>query len=142
MEVQVLSWAPYWRHVMSLWKISTVDKKSVVDHWFFIKNGDDNKWAKVEEHWRWGYVIVESKKKPVFDNNADGFNIYDYDVYDQETDDGVGTWFEYSDDVTAEEQAEFQNAYWEGLEEVNNAGWMDEENDRMFFGEVTVEKYK
>lgn len=127
---------------MSLWKISTVDKKNVVDHWFFIKNGDDNKWARVEEHWRWGYVIVESKKKPVFDDNADGFNIYDYDVYDQETDDGVGTWFEYSDDVTAEEQAEFQNAYWEGLEEVNNAGWMDEENDRMFFGEVTVEKYK
>lgn len=127
---------------MSLWKISTVDKKNVVDHWFFIKNGDDNKWARVEEHWRWGYVIVESKKKPVFDDNADGFNIYDYDVYDQETDDGVGTWFEYSDDVTAEGQAEFQNAYWEGLEEVNNAGWMDEENDRMFFGEVTVEKYK
>lgn len=127
---------------MSLWKISTVDKKNVVDHWYFVKNGDDNKWARVEEHWRWGYVIVESKKKPVFDDNADGFNIYDYDVYDQETDDGVGTWFEYSDDVTAEEQAEFQNAYWEGLEEVNNAGWMDEENDRMFFGEVTVEKYK
>lgn len=127
---------------MSLWKISTVDKKNVVDHWYFVKNGDDNKWAKVEEHWRWGYVIVESKKKPVFDDNADGFNIYEYDVYDQETDDGVGTWFEYSDDVTAEEQAEFQNAYWEGLEEVNNAGWMDEENDRMFFGEVTVEKYK
>jgi len=127
---------------MSLWKISTVDKKNVVDHWYFIKNGDDNKWARVEEHWRWGYVIVDSKKKPVFDDNADGFNIYDYDVYDQETDDGVGTWFEYSDDITAEEQAEFQNAYWEGLEEVNNAGWMDEENDRMFFGEVTVEKYK
>ncbi len=127
---------------MSLWKISTVDKKNVVDHWYFIKNGDDNKWAKVEEHWRWGYVIVDSKKKPVFDDNADGFNIYEYDVYDQETDDGVGTWFEYSDDVTAEEQAEFQNAYWEGLEEVNNAGWMDEDNDRMFFGEVTVEKYK
>ena len=127
---------------MSLWKISTVDKKNVVDHWYFVKNGDDNKWAKVEEHWRWGYVIVESKKKPVFDDNADGFNIYEYDVYDQETDDGVGTWFEYSDAVTAEEQAEFQNAYWEGLEEVNNAGWMDEENDRMFFGEVTVEKYK
>jgi hypothetical protein len=127
---------------MSLWKISTVDKKNVVDHWFFIKNGDDNKWAKVEEHWRWGYVIVDSKKKPVFDDNADGFNIYDYDVYDQETDDGVGTWFEYSDSVTEEEQAEFENAYWEGLEEVNNAGWMDEENDRMFFGEVTVEKYK
>jgi hypothetical protein len=127
---------------MSLWKISTVDKKNVVDHWFFIKNGDDNKWAKVEEHWRWGYVIVDSKKKPIFDDNADGFNIYDYDVYDQETDDGVGTWFEYSDSVTEEEQAEFENAYWEGLEEVNNAGWMDEENDRMFFGEVTVEKYK
>ena len=127
---------------MSLWKISTVDKKNVVDHWYFVKNGDDNKWARVEEHWRWGYVIVDSKKKPVFDDNADGFNIYDYDVYDQETDDGVGTWFEYSDDVTAEEQAEFQNAYWQGLEEVNNAGWMDEENDRMFFGEVTVEKYK
>lgn len=127
---------------MSLWKISTVDKKNVVDHWYFVKNGDDNKWARVEEHWRWGYVIVDSKKKPAFDDNADGFNIYDYDVYDQETDDGVGTWFEYSDDVTAEEQAEFQNAYWEGLEEVNNAGWMDEENDRMFFGEVTVEKYK
>jgi len=127
---------------MSLWKISTVDKKNVVDHWYFIKNGDDNKWAKVEEHWRWGYVIVDSKKKPIFDDNADGFNIYDYDVYDQETDDGVGTWFEYSDSVTEEEQAEFENAYWEGLEEVNNAGWMDEENDRMFFGEVTVEKYK
>lgn len=127
---------------MSLWKISTVDKKNVVDHWYFIKNGDDDKWAKVEEHWRWGYVIVDSKKKPVFNDNADGFNIYDYDVYDQETDDGVGTWFEYSDSVTEEEQAEFENAYWEGLEEVNNAGWMDEENDRMFFGEVTVEKYK
>ena len=127
---------------MSLWKISTVDKKNVVDHWYFIKNGDHNKWAKVEEHWRWGYVIIDSKKKTIFDDNADGFNIYDYDVYDQETDDGVGTWFEYSDDVTAEEQAEFQNAYWEGLEEVNNAGWMDEENDRMFFGEVTIEKYK
>jgi len=127
---------------MSLWKISTVDKKNVVDHWYFIKNGDDNKWAKVEEHWRWGYVIVDSKKKPVINDNADGFNIYDYDVYDQETDDGVGTWFEYSDSVTEEEQAEFENAYWEGLEEVNNAGWMDEENDRMFFGEVTVEKYK
>ena len=127
---------------MSLWKISTVDKKNVVDHWFFIKDGDDNKWAKVEEHWRWGYVIVESKKKPAFDGNDDGFNIYEYDVYDQETDDGVGTWFEYSDSVTEEEQADFENAYWEGLEEVNNAGWMDEENDRMFFGEVTVEKYK
>ena len=62
---------------MSLWKISTVDKKNVVDHWYFIKNGDDSKWAKVEEHWRWGYVIVESKKKPKIDDNADGFNIYE-----------------------------------------------------------------
>lgn len=125
---------------MALWKLSTSVKKNVVDHWFFIKDGDDQKWAKVEEHWRWGYAIVESDEKPVFDDNTDGFNIYEYDVHDQETDDGVGTWFEYSDSVTEEEQAEFENAYYEGYDEVSDAGWLDEESDRMFYGEILVEE--
>lgn len=124
------------------WKISTIDKKSIVDTWLFIKDGDDQKWAKVEEHWRWGYVVVESMKKPKIGTNEDGFNIYDYDVWDQETDDGVGTWFTYSDSVTAEEQADFENAYWEGHDVLNNAGWMDEDNERIFIGPCNVEPYK
>lgn len=124
------------------WKISTIDKKSIVDTWHFIKDGDDDKWAKVEEHWRWGYVVVESMKKPKIGTNEDGFNIYDYDVWDQETDDGVGTWFTYSDSVSAEEQAEFENAYWEGFDILENAGWLDEENERVFIGPCNVEPYK
>lgn len=125
------------------WKISTTDKKSIVDHWFFVKNGDENKWAKVEELWRWGYVVVESMKKPKIDpTNADGFNIYDFDIYDQETDDGCGTWFEFSDSVTEEERANFENAYCEGLDEVENLGWLDEDSSRMFIGPVEIEKYK
>lgn len=124
------------------WKISTIDKKSIVDTWLFIKDNDDEKWAKVEEHWRWGYVVVESTKKPKIGTNEDGFNIYDYDVWDQETDDGVGTWFTYSDSVTAEEQAEFENAYWEGFDILENAGWLDEENERIFIGPCNVEPHK
>lgn len=124
------------------WKISTIDKKSIVDTWHFTKDENEDKWAKVEEHWRWGYVVVESMKKPKIGANEDGFNIYSYDVWDQETDDGVGTWFTYSDSVTEEEQAEFENAYWEGLEEVNHCGWMDDDNQRIFIGPCNVEPYK
>lgn len=124
------------------WKISTVDKKSVVDNWLFIKDGDEEKWAKIEEHWRWGHVIVESVKKPKIGKNADGFNIYSYDVWDQETDDGVGTWFTYSDNVTEEEREEFESLYYEGYDVLNDAGWMDEENDRMFYGPVNIEPYE
>jgi hypothetical protein len=125
------------------WKISTTDKKSIVDHWFFVKNGDETKWAKVEELWRWGYVVVESMQKPKIDSvNADGFNIYDFDVWDQETDDGCGTWFEFSDSVSEDERADFENAYYEGLEAVNNLGWLDDDNDRIFIGPVEIEKYK
>ena len=34
----------------------------------------------IEEHWRWGYVVVESMKKPKIGTNEDGFNIYDYEL--------------------------------------------------------------
>lgn len=125
---------------MAKWKITTVEKKSIADYWLFVKEGD--KWAKVEEWWRWGYAVVESKTKPKL-GRSNQINIYNFDeVLDQETDDGVATWFDYADSVTEEERADFENAYWEGLEEVNNLGWIEEDNERIFVGPIKVEKYE
>jgi len=127
---------------MALWKISTLNKKSVVDQWLFTKDGDSDKWVKVEEIWRWGYVIVDSDEPPVFGSNEDGFDVYDYDVYDQQSDDGVGTWFEYSESVTEDEREEFENLFYEGFEELMEAGWSDDESAKYFMGEVAVELYE
>ena len=127
---------------MAKWKLSTVEKKSITDVWVFTHMSGSDKWAKVQEHWRWGYAVVESKTKPKFAANQKGFDIYsEYDVSDTEVEDGVSTWFEYSDVVTDEERADFENAYHEGLEEVNNLGWLDEDNSRIFHGKIAVEKY-
>lgn len=120
------------------YKVSTIDKKSVIEKNFYVKDG---KSFYIEQGYRWGYFITED---PV---NADEINaegelmIYDYDVVDHSFDDGCWIDFVYDDEIEQEDRDAIENAWeeewYEGIEAL---GWREEDTEVWFNGELEVEE--
>lgn len=122
------------------WKISTKDKKSVVVTETFLKEVDGEVFrAEMETTYRWGHVIVADNCKDLDIENDGGLYLGQFDIEDQEQDDGVACWWTYSDNVTDEMKQEVEAAWdedwYEGLE---NADWELDDTEVWFYGPLEV----
>lgn len=128
------------------WKISTLEKKSIVETEYFLKDGDDNG-VSHETGWRWGYVIVETPddidlRNLIDTQNSNGLSVYDmeYAVVDHSFDDGCWEDWDY-DDLDSETIEAIEAAYEEDWNEgVENLGWRHDETIVMFNGPLEIIK--
>ena len=119
-------------------KVSTVEKKSVIEKNFFTKDG---KTFYIEQGYRWGYFVTEDEVDLESIDPEEGLMIYDYDVIDHSFDDGCWIEFHYDDELDQDERDAIETAWEEdwygGLE---NLGWMEDETEVWFLGELTKEE--
>ena len=124
------------------YKVSTLDKKSIVETYIFHKTIDGELYeARCEQTWRWGYSTISGVEKDSIDTeNPDSFVVTDYETEDGDLDDGVALWFYYSDNVTQEMREQFEAA-WEDswFEGVENLGWEQWDRELVFYGPLEVE---
>lgn len=113
---------------MSVYLIKPLEKKSVVYHVeMFRENADGSvSWFNIDETYRWGQGFIEGDMdinlpykdaKVAYTRNDAGWGA--------ELDDSCACEFEFSDDITEEEQEAIKEAYYEG-----GAAWLfDGEHD-------------
>lgn len=123
------------------WKITTKDKKSVVVKETFIKevNGETF-WAEMETTYRWGHAIVADNCKDLDLQNDGGLYLGQFDIEDQDQDDGVACWWSYSDNMTDELKEEIEAAWDENwYEGIENADWYHDDTELWFYGPLEAE---
>lgn len=119
------------------YKISTSEKKSVIEKNFYEKDG---KSFTVEQCYRWGYFTSDEKPDLENYNPEEGVMIYDYGVDDHSFDDGCYIDFIYDDDITEEEREAIENTWEEDwYEGINELGWHEVETEVWFYGPLEVE---
>ena len=128
------------------YKITPLEKKSIIQNTIY-KTGDSShmsegdKLATREDTYRWGYAVVEANKK---DLPKDGeIIVSDYELIENDYDEGVAVYWEYSDNVTEEEQEAIENAYDEdGDEGLSKLGWHYFDSEDKILGPFKIEKQK
>jgi hypothetical protein len=123
------------------YKISTLDKKSIVQEEIFTKtSGNESYEVRMEQTWRWGYVVVSEVEDTIDPDNPDGLMVTDYCIEDQDLSDGVSLWFTFSDNVPEEERKLFEEAWEEdGYAGIEDLGWTPWDMEMMFHGPLEVE---
>ena len=113
---------------MAVYLIKPLEKKSIVYHVEMYRNNNDGtiSWFNLDETYRWGQGFIEEdmdcnlpiEGDPVAYTKAEpGWGC--------EFDDSINIEFEFSDDITEEEQEQIREAYYDG-----GAGWLyDGEHD-------------
>jgi hypothetical protein len=126
---------------MATWVLTTKTKKNAVEKQFWYKDG---RVIIREEGYRWGKFYCESDERPDVDlANPDGYELVgtDYDWELESLDDGCWADWTYPDDMTEEEQEEFEAAwdedFFEGLEAL---GWSNDDTEYWFYGELELEQ--
>jgi len=126
---------------MATWVLTTATKKNAVERQFWIKDG---RTIIREEGYRWGKFYCESDERPDVDlANPDGYELggtgYDWELDNLE--DGCWADWTYPDDMTEEEQEEFEAAWdedhFDGLEAL---GWSNYDTEYWFYGELELEQ--
>ena len=115
---------------MSHYRITPLEKKSIsITYEMFRENADGSiSWFNVEDHYRWGVGFLAEDMDCNL-SGADSDTQYckpdDGEYEGCEFDDSVACYFEFSDDLTEEQQEAIKEAYYEG-----GAGWLyDGEHD-------------
>jgi len=105
-----------------VYRITPLEKKSIsAVYEMFRENSDGSiSWFNVEDHYRWGQGFIAEDMAvnlPYKDNDT----VYCDPTagWGAELDDGVAQFFEFSDDISEEEQEEIKEAFYEG-----GAGWL------------------
>ena len=127
----------------NLWKVSTRNKKSVVEVEIF-RNGDQE--ISKETGWRWGYVtlIVPDGVDLVAELNPEANEQVEvddlgYDIHDRDLDDGCWEEWKYGDldsETVSEIEAAYEEDWTEGIE---NLGWLSWDGLMYFTGPLDVE---
>ena len=127
----------------NLWKVSTRNKKSVVEVEIF-RNGDQE--ISKETGWRWGYVtlIVPDGVDLVAELNPEANEQVEvddlgYDIHDRDLDDGCWEEWKYGDldsETVSEIEAAYEEDWTEGIE---NLGWLSWDGLLYFNGPLDVE---
>jgi len=113
---------------MPVYLIKPLEKKSVVYHVeMYRRNADESiSWFNVDETYRWGQGFIEEDMDCNLPIEGDNIAYCDPNAgWGAELDDSCACWFEFSDDITEEEQEAIKEAYYEG-----GASWLfDGEHD-------------
>jgi hypothetical protein len=100
-----------------VYRITPLEKKSICWHIEMFRRNDDDSisWFNVDDHYRWGQGFVEEDLDCNLpwegDRQAHALTSVGWGA---ELDDQHACWFEFSDDVTEEEQEEIKRCYLEG----------------------------
>lgn len=130
----------------SRYKIIPLEKKSIIQITTY-KTGDSthtsegDKIATREDTYRWGYAVVEANKK---DLPKDGeIIVSDYELIENDYQDGVAVFWDCSDNVTEEELEVIENAYNEdGDDGLTKLGWHYFDSEDKILGPFKIEKQK
>lgn len=106
---------------MKLWEIRPVEKKCVYTRTTYYVPDDSEiaagKRFFIDEMYRWGRCTIRSDEKPQYyedDPYGFPFELSDYEVEDQESDDGCSLDFVYDeDDEWTEEEKQYIEGLWE-----------------------------
>lgn len=107
---------------MSVYLIKPIEKKSIVYHVEMFRQNDDGSvsWFNLDETYRWGQGFIESDMDCNLPYDDDKIAYTKQDAgWGCEFDDSISIEFEFSDDLTEEEQEEIREAYYDG-----GAAWM------------------
>jgi hypothetical protein len=131
-----------------LWEVRPIEKKCVYTRTTYYVPDDSEiaagKKFYMDEMYRWGRCIIRSDVKPeqhAEDPYGNPFELSDYDIEDQESDDGCSLDFEFEDDDdwTEEERAYIEDLWeedsWSAFED--NGIYMDE-HDTQYVGPLEV----
>jgi hypothetical protein len=102
--------------------IKPLEKKSIVYHVEMFRNNDDGSvsWFNIDETYRWGQGFIEEDMDCNLPWEDDRIAYTKADVgWGCEFDDSVSVEWEFSDDISAMEQQELKELYYEG-----GAGWL------------------
>lgn len=104
-----------------LWEIKPLEKKNVYQRTYFTV-GDDSPVAPgktfyIDEMYRWGRCVVRTDEQPVASDEPYKypFDLSNYEIEDQECDDGCSLEFGYEEDVDGwtEDEKEWLEALWD-----------------------------
>jgi hypothetical protein len=111
-----------------VYRITPLEKKSVVYHVEMFRQNADNSisWFNLDETWRWGQGFIEEDMDCNLPYEESEIAYCDPNAgWGAELDDSCACWWEFSEDITEEEQEAIKEAYYEG-----GAGWLfDGEHD-------------
>ena len=114
-----------------VYRIKPLEKKSIsMVFEMFRENADGSvSWFNIEDHYRWGQGFIEADMDCNLPYEGDDTAYCKNDCgWGAELDDQVACFFEFSDDLTEEEQEAIKEAYYEG-----GASWLyDGEHDWQF----------
>ena len=121
---------------MSHYRITPLEKKSIsITYEMFRENADGTiSWFNVEDHYRWGQGFIAEDMDCNLPSKGDQQAYCKADEGEYEGcdfDDQIACWFEFSDDISEEEQEEIKKNYLEGNDDGQmGAGWLfDGEHD-------------
>lgn len=111
-----------------VYRITPLEKKSVIYHVEMFRDNPDGStsWFNLDETYRWGQGFIEEDLDCNLPYKGDLIAYTKQDAgWGCEFDDSINIEFEFSDDLTEDEQEAIREAYYEG-----GAGWMyDGEHD-------------
>lgn len=115
---------------MSHYRITPLEKKSIAITYEMFRENDDGtiSWFNIEDHYRWGqgFIAEDEDCNLSHDQTKSQYCKADAGEFEGcELEDSVACYFEFSDDLSEEEQEAIKEAYYEG-----GAGWLfDGEHD-------------
>ena len=120
-----------------VYRIKPLEKKSISMVFEMFRENDDGSisWFNIEDHYRWGQGFIEADMDCNLPYKGDDTVYCKGDCgFGAELDDQVACFFEFSDDISEEEQQAIKDAYHEG-----GAGWLyDGEHDWQFEDDAIV----
>ena len=121
----------------TVYRITPLEKKSIsAVYEMFRENADGStSWFNIEDHYRWGQGFIEADMDINLPYEGDDTAYCKNDCgWGSELEDGIACYFEFSDDITEEEKAAIEKAYYEG-----GLGWLfDGEHEWQFEDDAIV----
>ena len=115
---------------MAHYRITPLEKKSISITYEMYRQNEDGSvsWFNVDDNYRWGQGFIAEGEdcNLTHDQTKSQYCKADSGEYEGcEFDDQVACWFEFSDDISEEEQEEIKKNYLEGNEDgLMGAGWL------------------
>ena len=120
-----------------VYRITPLEKKSIyyIAEMYRENSNGTISWFNVEDHYRWGQGFIEEEMDCNLPREGDNVAYCDPNAgWGAELDDGVAQNFEFSDDITAQEQEEIREAFYTG-----GLGWLHEgEHDWQFEDDAII----
>ena len=119
-----------------VYRIRPLEKKSISAVYEMFRDNPDGStsWFNVEDHYRWGQGFIEEDMSANLPYQDSKTSYCDPRAgWGAELDDSVACHFEFSDDITEEEQQAIKDAYSEG-----GAGWLYEGNHNWEFEDDAI----